>query len=445
MLEQFKSYLKNTLSLTGNEKILLAVSGGADSMVMLDLFVRSNYTIAVAHCNFHLRGIASYLDARLAKELAEKHNAPFFLADFDTFAYAEKNRISIEMAARELRYEWFEKIRKENKYDYIATAHHSDDVIETFFLNLVRGSGVRGLSGIKEKSGKLIRPLLFADRNQIQKYIDEHNLKYREDDSNKDTRYKRNKLRHDIIPQFSEINPAYKANILKSIELLNVTNDILSEKVLEIKNKIVTQKGVHLFYDTKKILALTNPEFYLFELLYPYGYNASQVEDIVRSLRGMSGKVFYTNEYQLIKDRKFLILSPIRNQKEEPFVYLFENQNELIIHQKIKFTIEHKQVTSDFKIPVDAQIAVLDKNKLKFPLTIRRWEYGDYFYPLGMKQKKKLSDFLIDQKVPTVLKRNVFVLLSGKDIVWVIGLRIDNRYKIHPDTENIMQISSEII
>ncbi len=453
MLEQFKSYLKNTLFLKEKDKILLAVSGGKDSVVMLDLFAHSGYKFAVAHCNFHLRGIASYLDAQLTQELAKKYKARFYRTDFDTYTYAEEKGISIEMAARELRYDWFEKIRKENAYNYIATAHHSDDVIETFFLNLVRGTGIRGLSGIKAKSNRLIRPLLFANRNQIEEYIQENELKYREDDSNKDIRFKRNKLRHDIIPQFKDINTAYRENILKSIDLLNVTQDILQEKISEIRKEICSEKDVHIFFDIKKLTELKHLSFYLYELLAPYGFNPAQVEDIANSLKGISGKTFFSDEYQIIKDRAFLILSPIYDEEDNTLVYLHEKQNELIFNHKInrqsfkkfQFTIEYKKITGDFKIPKDNNIAVLDIEKLKFPLIIRRWEYGDSFYPLGMNQKKKLSDFFIDKKIPTIQKRNILVLLSGKDIVWVIGYRIDNRYKILSNTENIMQISLNFV
>lgn len=445
MLEQFKSYLKNKLFLSKNDKVLLAVSGGKDSVVMLDLFARCAYKIAVAHCNFHLRGTESMLDEQLTEKLTQKYKVPYYKIDFDTYAYAEKKRISIEMAARELRYNWFEKIRQENAYDYIATAHHSDDVVESFFLNLARGTGIRGLSGIKAKSNRIIRSLLFTNRNQIEEYIQKNELKYREDSSNKDIRFKRNKLRHDIIPQFAEINSAYKENILKSIDLLNITNDILQEKITEIRTEICSEKDIHVFFDIKKISTLKHRAFYLFELLAPYGFNATQVEDIINSLNGISGKTFFSDKYQIVKDRAYLILSPIDDKNKYDIIHFSENELMLMINPSTALNIEYKQISKDFRIPTSNKIAALDKDKLKFPLTIRPWKNGDYFYPLGMNQKKKLSDFFIDKKIPTIKKRNILVLISGNDIVWVIGYRIDNRYKIHPDTKNIMQISLNFI
>ncbi len=445
MYQNFKTYLKTKIALADSAKLLLAVSGGADSVVMLDLFAKSDYQCGVAHCNFHLRDEDSDKDEALVKKLAEKYYFPYFKIDFDTQTYAAKKRISIEMAARELRYKWFEKIRKENNYDFIATAHHSDDVIETFFLNLTRGTGIRGLSGIKAVSGKLIRPLLFTNRDEILDYIKSHHLAYREDTTNNDVKFKRNKLRKDIIPQFADINPAYKANILKTIAFLEDTNSILQDKINEISKNIVQKQNRKTLFDIKKILELDNPSFYLFELLYPYGYNAAQVDDIVQALSGSSGKIFYSIDYQVIKDRNFLILTPIDKNTDTKTVYLTENLEKIKLSENQLLKISYFQNSADFKLPKDNKIAVLDKDKLKFPLIIRKWQKGDYFYPLGMKQKKKLSDFFIDIKLSNYDKQQVHVLLSGDDIVWIIAYRIDNRYKLSAETENIMQISTDFL
>ncbi len=445
MYQNFKTYLKTKIALADSAKLLLAVSGGADSVVMLDLFAKSDYQCGVAHCNFHLRDEDSDKDEALVKKLAEKYRFPYFKIDFDTYSYAEQKGISIEMAARELRYDWFEKIRKENNYDYIATAHHSDDVIETFFLNLTRGTGIRGLSGIKAVSGKLIRPLLFTNRDEILDYIKSHHLAYREDATNNDVKFKRNKLRKDIIPQFADINPAYKANILKTIAFLENTNNILQDKIKEISKNIVQKQNRKTLFDIEKILELDNPSFYLFELLYPYGYNAAQVDDIVQALNGSSGKIFYSTDYQVIKDRDFLILTPIDKNTDTKTVYLTENTEKIKLSENQLLKISYFQNSADFKLPKDNTIAVLDKDKLKFPLIIRKWQKGDYFYPLGMKQKKKLSDFFIDMKLSNYDKQQVHVLLSGDDIVWIIAYRIDNRYKLSAETENIMQISTDFL
>jgi len=441
MKQSFKKYLSTKLLLEGSEKILLAVSGGADSVVMLDLFAKAGYRCGIAHCNFHLRDTHSDKDEALVKKLAEKYNFPYFKIDFDTRKYAKENSISIEMAARDLRYEWFEKVRKKNDYDYIAVAHHSDDIIETFFLNLVRGTGIRGLSGIKAISGKIIRPLLFTSRTDILQYIKQNNLEYREDASNNDVLIKRNKLRKEIIPQLADINPSYRENILKTIKILDETQNVLQEKVDEFRKELINRQDEILYFDIQKILKSKNPEFYLFELLYPYGYNAAQVSDVYNSLNGNSGKVFYSAKYQLVKDRQFLILSPLSKTMPEQTVYLSEHQTETKINQKLKLKIEQYSYQTNY--PKDSKIAVLDKDKLQFPLTVRKWQAGDYFYPLGMNKKKKLSDFFIDNKFSRTEKENTYVILSNNDIIWIVGYRIDNRYKIVSETKNILQIAAD--
>ena len=316
MQNHFTTYLDNSLKLKPAKSILLAISGGADSVAMLDLFSKTNLKCGVAHCNFHLREDESNKDEKLVKKLAKMYNYPFYKIDFDTNLYASSNGISIEMAARELRYSWFEKLRKEHNYNFIATAHHKDDVIETFFINLARGTGIRGLSGIKAISGKVIRPILFSDRQQIKNYIKENKLEYREDASNYDVKYKRNKLRQDIIPEFAEINPAYKQNILKTIERLNITNHILIEKLGEIKANIVEEKEEQTLLNISKLKELEPLNFFLFELLFPYGFNSDQVASIIKSIDGISGKSFYSSTHELIKDRDYLILIPIQKKNK---------------------------------------------------------------------------------------------------------------------------------
>jgi tRNA(Ile)-lysidine synthase len=258
-------------------------------------------------------------------------------------------------------------------------------------------------------------------------------------------KFKRNKLRKDIIPQFADINPAYKANILKTIAILDDTNNILQNKIKEISKNIVKKQQQEIRFDINNILKLDRPSFYLFELLYPYGYNTDQIDDMVRSLNGISGKIFYSTDYQIIKDRNFLILTPVDKSTGTKTVYLSENINELKIGKNILLKIEYFQNSANFDLPKDDKIAVLDKGKLKFPLSIRKWQKGDYFYPLGMKQKKKLSDFFVDKKISILEKRNIFVLVSGNEIVWIIGYRIDNRYKLTADTEIIMQITLHFV
>lgn len=441
MFNEFLIHSSNSFDFNKQTKILLTVSGGADSIVMLDLFSKTDYECGIAHCNFMLRGNESDKDAALVKKLAKKYDFSFFQTNFVTINYARHMGISIEMAARELRYSWFEKIREENKYDFIATAHHKNDEIETFFINLVRGTGIRGLSGIKPISGKLIRPILFASRDQILDYISTNKLKFREDASNNDVKFKRNKLRHKIIPEFAEINPAYKQNIHKSIELLNITKQILEEKINEIKAGIIEEKEEQLLFDIAKLKKLEPLNFYLFELLHPYGFNGEQVESIVKSIDGLSGKSFCSSTHQLIKDREYLIVVP-KQKRQEISIKISDKQSIVNLIGQSNLQIKSISRSKSFKIPRQLNIAALDKDKLHFPLEIRSWLKGDYFYPIGMNQRKKLSDFFIDNKFSIIEKEKTLLLVSKGKIVWVIGHRLDNRFKITDATKNILILSA---
>jgi len=437
MFNEFYTYTAKLFN--KQNKILLAISGGADSVAMLDLFSKTSYMCGVAHCNFHLRAKESDKDEELVKNLAGKYNYPYFKIDFETKKYATENKISIEMAARELRYNWFEKIRQDNDYQHIATAHHQDDLIETFFINLARGTGIRGLSGIKPKSGKVVRPILFADRAQIMAYINHEKLKYREDTTNYDVKFKRNKLRNDIIPEFVEINQAYKKNILKTIERLNFTNQILQKSINKVKADVVHEKDQQLFFNIAKLKQIAPLNFHLFELLYPYGFNGEQVDSIVESIDGISGKCFYSATHQLVKDRDYLIVALKQNKLTKP-ILIANNQSIANISEQLSLQINTISITKSFKITKQANIATLDKDKLHFPLEIRNWQKGDYFYPIGMGRKKKLSDFFIDNKFSKIEKEKTQLLISEEKIVWIIGHRIDNRYKITSSTKNILII-----
>jgi len=439
MFDKFENFIQKNIRLKKTNSLLLAISGGADSVAMLHLFSKTAYECGIAHCNFHLRGEESDKDGELVEKLAKKYNYPFHKIDFDTKKYSSENGTSIEMAARELRYNWFEKIRDENNYDFIATAHHKDDIIETFFINLARGTGIRGLSGIKALSGKLIRPVLFADRVQILNYINENRLEYREDASNNDVKFKRNKLRHDIIPLFAEINPAHKQNMLKTIERLNITQQILNDKIGEIKANVVDEKDGQLFFSIPKLKQLNNLSFYLFELLNPYGFNGDQVESMVKSIDGIPGKSFYSVTHELIKDRENFILVP-KYKKIQHSIQVSDSKGTVVLYGESKLQIKSISRTKGFKIPQQNDIVALDRDKLNFPLEIRNWQKGDYFYPIGMNRKKKLSDFFIDNKFTKIEKEKTLLLVSNGKIVWLISYRLDNRFKITDKTENILQI-----
>ena len=439
MIKDFKYYIEKTLYLQVVDKILLTISGGADSITMLDLFSKLNYSCGIAHCNFHLRGKDSDGDELFVQKLSEKYNLPYYKTDFDTRKYAKEKGISIEMAARELRYNWFEEIRKNDGYQYIATAHHKDDAIETFFINLTRGTGIRGLTGIKEKNAYIIRPLLFCNRQDILKYIEDNKLNYREDVTNSDVKIIRNRFRHQILPLLKKINPAAEENIINTIENLKATETIMLQKVEQLKEYLAIDNDDVVKIDIKKLLEFEPLKAYLFELIRPYNFNSAQIAGIVNSMEGISGKTFYSVTHSLVKDRNELIISKLENIKLQS-ILISENDSGIKLPNGKEIKIEKLKRDSNFKISSNQELAALDLNKIKFPLILKEWEQGDFFYPLGMKQKKKLSDYFVDEKYSLIDKKEALLLTSDSQIVWLVGKRIDDRYKITDKTKNILLV-----
>ncbi len=437
MLNNFIKYISDNNLFSKQDKIILTVSGGADSITMLDLFSKANFSFAIAHCNFNLRGNDSVKDAEFVEALSKKHNAPFYTISFDTINYSKENGISIEMAARELRYNWFEKIRIKDKYNFIATAHHKDDLIETLFINLSRGCGISGLTGFKNKSNFIIRPMLFANKNDIDLYVKQNKLDYKHDYTNDDTEIIRNNFRHKIIPLFEKINPNFKNSILKSINNFNDIEKIYFKSINTEKNNIITANKNIIKIDIKKLLNLEASKTYLYEFLKEYNFNSSNVDDIYASLTSQSGKIFYSKTHILNKDRDFLIINKIESKNNNINIISADIKS---ISKPIKLKFESKNNKVDFKT-TNNNIAYLDKDKLKFPLRLRLWENGDYFYPLGMNKKKKMSDFLIDNKISLIEKENIYVLTSDENIIWIVGHRIDNRFKITDETKDIIKIT----
>jgi tRNA(Ile)-lysidine synthase len=444
MLTKFIQYIENKLKISVQNKILLTVSGGADSVVLLDLFSKAGFNCGIAHCNFHLRGNDADLDEKLVIELAEKYCFPIYTIDFETIKYAQSNGISIEMAARELRYNWFEKIRQEKDYQFIATGHHIDDLIETFFINLTRGTGIRGLSGLKAKHGHIIRPLLFTDRESIMNYIKDKKLLYREDKTNLDEHIIRNKFRHSILPEIGKINPSYKQSILKTIENLKDAEILMNKEIERTSKEICHFNEDIIRIDISKLIGYHNVKTYIFELLLPFGFNGEQVSGIVKTLNFAAGKVFYSKTHQLIKDREQIIIKKIENNK--PFKDSVSEKDKIIkLPSGLQLELKILKRSDEFIIPTKSEIAALDYDKLKFPLEIRKWEQGDYFYPLGMAKRKKLSDYFIDIKLNILEKQNTYIITSDNKIVWLVGHRIDDRFKISDKTDNILIISPIII
>lgn len=455
MLKEFNTYIKKEKLFSKTDTILLTVSGGIDSIVMCELFHQAGLKFGMAHCNFQLREEESDIDELFVEELAEKYEVQFHSVSFDTSAFAKKNKLSIQVAARQLRYQWFEEIRTQFDYKYIATAHHQDDSIETFFINLIRGTGISGLHGIVPKQNNIIRPLLFTRKEQIELFAKKNKLEHREDSSNASDKYVRNKIRHKLIPLLKELNPNISQTISEDIQRLSDTEKVYKKEITNKRSKIIKEDKGGIQISIKELKKLNPIEPYLFEFLYPLGFNSATVDEIIESLNGQSGKQFFSPTHRLIKDRDFLLVGRMesgersqesgewrvesgekRKKKSTPKFLVKKKQTEIILNNQ-KLNIKIKQKTPNSQLLTPASIANIDFDKLQFPLEIRKWENGDTFYPLGMKGKKKLSDFFIDKKISISEKENTWLLTSANKIVWVIGLRLDDRFKVTDKTNKI--------
>lgn len=437
MEQKFKNYIESNQLCLPTDRILLGVSGGIDSVCMFHLFRQLNYAIAIAHCNFQLRGNESDLDEEFVQDLAEQFDIPFFSKRFDTIEVSEREGISIQMAARDLRYEWFEEIRDTYNYNCIGIAHNSDDVVETFLINLSRGSGIKGFSGIKSKSGNIIRPLLFASRNELEQFIDKNKYSYREDSSNQSTKYSRNLVRHEILPLFEKINPNFRNTVLETISKLKDTEDIYLKHIANIKENLIRSKEGYLLVSVEKLSELNPLETIVFEIIKPFGFSPSQVKDIIRSFDSIPGKQFYSATHRIIRDREDLIIE--EHSSIHANTYYIDSENDFI-ENPLKLKLTTSQIDDDFEINKSRNIGYFDLDNLEFPLVLRKWEKGDYFMPLGMNNLKKLSDFFIDNKLSIAEKEKVWILESLNKIIWVIGHRIDERFKINEATKNVLTV-----
>ena len=431
MIEKVRSYIKENRLLKPDDRVIVGLSGGMDSMTLIDVLLSLGYNCMAVHCNFHLRGEESERDAAFVEQWCESAKVGLVSVDFDTYRYAAEHKISIEMAARELRYKWFEDIRKEHHADAIAVAHHRDDLAETVLLNLIRGTGIRGLSGISPKNNSIVRPLLGISRDEIEAYVDERKLPFIFDSSNSDDAFVRNFLRLNVIPLLEKINPSVKNSIYRTAQHVGEARKIYDFYVENQKKAIFTDNRI----DIDKLKTTLSPATMLFEILSPFGFNASVIEDICQCLDSIPGKVFYSNDYRLIKDRKDLILDKISDENFSQRAYAIDKVSQEItdpIRLKISF------LSGNITINKDARFLYADADKLSFPLTLRKWQPGDWFIPFGMKGRKKLSDFFTDRKFSLPDKENAWVLTSDEDIVWVVGERSDDRFKITESTENVL-------
>ncbi len=432
MLDKLEKNLQNNFPKLLKSNILIAISGGIDSVVLTHLLHSLGCTIGLAHCNFQLRGSESDADALFVKKLADTLSATAFIKKMDTENYSKNKGVSIQMAARELRYDWFEEIATTHAYDYILTAHHKEDVLETFLINLTRGTGLDGLIGIPKKNGKIRRPLLCFSREEITDYAEQNKIAWREDKSNASTKYLRNKIRHDIVPILKDINPKLLDNFDKTLKHLNESNAIIKDRIESLKRHVVSidEEGV-LNISVRKIKELKNPKANLYELLKPYGFMNSK--DVSQLLKAQSGKQVFSKTHRLIKNRETLLLTELKNE-DQNYLIIPENSTEIKTPLHLEFATVKQQGTNNTKT------AYIDKNLLNDRLIVRKHQKGDYFYPIGMQGKKKISKYFKDEKLSLLEKEKTWLLCNGNEIVWVIGRRLDNRYKVTNGTQAIFEI-----
>ena len=440
LLEEFEKYITENELFTHDDKLLLTVSGGVDSMVMMSLTAAAGYRFGVAHCNFQLRGKESDEDEVLVEQEARRYGAEFYNKRFDTTGEMERTGESMEMAARRLRYEWFKELCEEHGYTAIVIAHHGNDSIETFFINLLRGTGLRGLTGISTQVGHIVRPMMFATRKIIHDYAMAHHIPYREDSSNRSTKYLRNKVRLGVVPMFKDIKPQFTTIMRRNIARLSQAQDFITSAINIVKGEVMEHSGdIHTLWVDR--IRPTLPRHYvIYEILSSeYGFKGDVVDALCRALDAdLSGRRFYSREWVAVIDRGRVVVEPICD----------DDNCEVVVEKGAVrsyaggsvFYYEYCNIDFIDSLDQGDNVALLDADKLKFPLRLRRWQDGDWFVPFGMSGKKKLSDYLIDKKVSMVQKSRQFVLLSGDDIVWVVGRRLDDRFAITKRTDRVLKI-----
>jgi tRNA(Ile)-lysidine synthase len=441
LLDGFEKYIEENELFSHNDKLLLAVSGGVDSMVMMALMSAAGYKFGVAHCNFQLRGAESDEDELLVAREAKRLGVEFFNTRFDTEAEMERTGESMEMAARRIRYQWFKELCDEHGYSAIAIAHHSNDSIETFFINMLRGTGLRGLTGITTQVGRVVRPMMFATRKDIHDYAVAHRIPFREDSSNRSTKYLRNKVRIGLVPMLKEINPQFTTIMRRNIARLSQAQDFIASAIGIVKGEVLEHNGDIHTLRVANIRPTLPRNYVIYEILNSeYGFKGDVVDALCHALDSdATGRRFYSREWVAVVDRGDVVIAPI-TQDDSCESIVEKGAARSYIGGSVLY---YEYCNIDFIDTLDQgdNVALLDVDKLKFPLRVRRWQEGDWFVPFGMSGRKKLSDYLIDKKVSMAEKSRQFVLLSGDDIVWVVGRRLDDRYAITRKTENVLKVS----
>jgi tRNA(Ile)-lysidine synthase len=451
------------------DRLLIAVSGGLDSAVLCALTKLAGYDFAIAHCNFQLRGEESNRDENFVSELAGKYNVPVFIKRFETEAYAAKNKCSIQVAARELRYVWFREIvngewSMVNELSisdsqltihhsrlplpkFILTAHHANDNIETLLMNFFKGTGLVGLRGILPKQGNIVRPLLFATREAIKQFAEQHQLQWVEDSSNAEDHYTRNYFRHKILPAISEVYPQVEQNLIANLQRFRETEYLYKQYLDQLLKKLVQVKGNELHIPILKLQKTNAAKAILFELMHPLGFTSKQPAEALSLMQSETGRYISSATHRIFRNRNWLIIAPLANMEAQHIIIEQEGEVEFALGKLVLESCELRTVSHEhasYKPPTannKPETGLLDAANITFPLLLRPWRQGDYFYPLGMHKKKKLARFFIDQKLSATQKENVWVLEMNKKILWVVGMRIDNRFRITDKTTKTLSVT----
>lgn len=433
-VQSFLNFIAQNQLFTLNDRLLVAVSGGRDSVVLAHLLKQAGFNFGIAHCNFQLRIDEAQAEQAFTSQLAAALNVPFHTISFDTQTYARQNGISTQMAARHLRYTWFEQIRLEHAYTYIAVAHHQNDSVETILLNLTRGTGIAGMHGILPQNGHIVRPLLFLSREDINSIVKQNDLQFMEDSSNASSKYARNKIRHQVIPCLKELNPRLEQTFDRNMERFRELELLLKHQLAQLEPQLMIPIGHEIHLDIQSVKNLYPQRLLLYGLLNPYGFSERVIGDLIASLDKHPGRTFESPGFALLLDREKLILSKRPIQPEPVFIH--QNDHEVTYAQ---FRLTLLRDDSPLIIRDNPMALSVDADELSFPLVLRSWQEGDYFYPLGMKGKKKLSDFFVNEKIPLHQKTQIPILVNGNgDVIWVAGYRPDERYKVSEHTEKVI-------
>lgn len=445
----FEGNIQDEKLLRPGDLLLLAVSGGVDSVVLCELCHLAGYQFAIAHCNFQLRGEESDRDEQFVRSLAQRYGAELFVRHFDTNTYMLQNNMSVQVAARELRYRWFDDLAtylhtETGRSVYIVTAHHGDDNIETVLMNFFKGTGIAGMRGILPKTGVIIRPLLFTGKQDILAFAKARALEFVEDSSNASDKYSRNYVRHRIIPAIEEIYPAARQNIMDNIDRFREIELLYNQAISAHKKKLLEERNGELSVSILQLSRVEPLKTVVFEIIKQYGFTAKQTKDAMALLEAETGKFVLSPTHRILRHRNRLIISPLKCLTNQ--MILIQEEDTEVIFEGGRLNIATKEVKGrEMDFPLSSTIACLDLKQIEFPLILRKWKAGDYFYPLGMHKKKKLARFFIDQKMSLLEKESVWVIEMKKKIMWVVNKRIDDRFKVTASTKNMLRISLETV